>query len=592
MYTEIWEYLDERGVSLMPTVYGLESRNPESPAEGIEVVPGPYRGEQGDFALSEGLSVVKKEFITCHDSGSTTDWLKPVPEPGYPPASPCTVFMDPLDPGPTATPVPVFSTDFNILPTFTLLNTCRTGSWDICDEEHGAGATRCWTNTNSDAFGAALSPSTVCTDNTGGDQPPTLFVNASVDPDTRGRLYAIGFSACIPATGTSAPLEATLMHYDAGGVVQARYSDIELMTTDPGSAQWRRDTADPDLYPSDTGNTDCDWAQYSMLFRVPDDASLASVGLRVWSSTEYADTLLLDDFEIVEVDGALRNMDDGTVDYSTFGPPELDQKNTFRVFAANGEELDEDCFDIVSNVPVARAAGTERGWTPYFDTYSAEVTGYHGSIQVLNTACLDALGGNHDLTVEEVYVSYRTWTHAGFWPIANGGSQDIYSWSPDVYEQRWWDHVFGPEAQLSAIDVLGLSGNEDFDEFVLVSGGEIRGINRAEDHEATAASDKLGSLICGFEDAICHGLEGTACTSSYGPEGCANMFEDPLDPTSSFSACTCMGWTPTPPAATDSSFPAKCSLLGTSAAMSTTRRRTQDSPTVSRTPSPCSRRTP
>jgi len=123
------------------------------------------------------------------------------------------------------------------------------------------------------------------------------------------------------------------------------------------------------------------------------------------------------------------------------------------------------------------------------------------------------------------------------------GPQGWYQYTADPYEQAYWDHDDGPEAQLDDWDALGLGGLSGARDFAVMSGGEIRGINRAAGHNGTSNDETLASITCGLQNAVCAGLEpGAGC--SYGSGGsCTDMFLDPLaDP--SFSPCDCSGWAP------------------------------------------------
>jgi len=142
-YRELWKYLDERSVSLMPTLYGLEVANPEGPVEGEINTPNHYRGRYGDFALSEGLSVVRKRFEAC-DDGTGTHWLNGRDESDYvypDPSGRCAPLLDTDADG--VADVPMLAAWFSFEasePTLTQVLAeadCQTSNWEVCSLSSG-----------------------------------------------------------------------------------------------------------------------------------------------------------------------------------------------------------------------------------------------------------------------------------------------------------------------------------------------------------------------------------------------------------------------------------------------------------------------
>jgi len=530
-YLEVWKYLDERGVSLMPTLYGLEVANPEGPVEGELNTPNHYRGRYGDFALSEGLSVVRKRFEAC-DDGTGTYWLNGMDAPSYPMGDPsaCTPLLDTDGDGAPDAGMLVerFTFESSADLTASTESGCRNGGvWAVCTDSE-------WSvQPVSSPWGDAIEPA--CTS----PGSCSAFINVPVDGDTADRLYALGFDACIPDPEA---LDLTLLFFDGTGALERH--DLTTPQSTTGAEGW-----DPGALIADTATpTSCDWGHMSFVFRVPDPATgVTSMGFRIRG--EAGSDLALDNVQIVEVDSMLRNIDDGTVSYDA----STDTKNSL-IFEGLipstgsptcGAELDPACFAVTSNVP-ATLTSDERGWSPFFDVTTGAVTDYLGSIEVIDTTCAE-LGNpttTHDLTLEDVCVSCRSWTHAGMMPAASTPGQGIYAYTPDTYEEAFWEHDVGPRSQMDTLGGLGLAGVSQFDQFVVMSGGEIRGLNRAEDHEATSLDEKLASWTCGAQDAVCTGLEGwpLGCPSpGGGGTDCSAMFDDPLTvgPGATFAPCDC-----------------------------------------------------
>ena len=330
------------------------------------------------------------------------------------------------------------------------------------------------------------------------------------------------------------------LQFGFDGRVEERH-DLTTPQSTTGAEGWEASALVPDPDPT----RPCDWAHLSFLFRSPDHTAVQNMGFRIRGAGGSG--LAIDNVQIVEVDSMLRNIDDGTVNFDSGA----DTKSTliFEVWdtatSACGPELDPTCFSVTSNVP-ATITSEERGWSPFFDVSTGQVSDYLGSIEVTDTDCPEVGSSTtRDLTVEDICVSYRTWTHAGLMPALSTPGQGIYAYTPDTYEQAFWDHEQGPRSQMGTLGGLGLSGVSQFDQFVVMSGGEVRGLNRSEDHEATTLDEKLASFTCGAQDAICQGLEGTTGCPNGGSGwvDCSPMFADPLT-SASFAPCDCRAAVP------------------------------------------------
>ena len=143
-----------------------------------------------------------------------------------------------------------------------------------------------------------------------------------------------------------------------------------------------------------------------------------------------------------------------------------------------------------------------------------------------------------------MFVSYRTWTHAGLWPGIKE-RQAGYVYSPNVFAQAFWDNRWAPGAQMDALAALGhgvgASDPDKEDDFILVSdvGGEIRGLNRAWAVESVDNAEKFASYYCQLKQETYEAFGGPTPSST-----CADMFL-PLDD-ASFAPCDCSTYWPFP----------------------------------------------
>ena len=355
----------------------------------------------------------------CPDG--STHWLNAADVPGYADylAAPCSPSLDTDADGRPDGTLAAFASDANSIINNTEGWAQGTPGWELVNVD-------CWGVTPFGATPDALTVTagTFCSA-TGSPPPPDagarMYLDVAIDQDVAGRLFALGFDACIP---DETALEVTGLIWDGGPTVIERLDLVRFRGTTT-SDEWDTGALD---FSTPTG---CGWLRHSFVFRVPENPSgtISAMGFRFDSTLLWANQIAIDNIEVVEVDAQLRNMDlgpddaggaieyDGVVDSKSSLVVELwdsaTQQCTF--------ELDEDCFEARSYVPTTISSGDERGWQPFFDPETGEVSDYIGSIEVIDTTCDDDTGLTHDLTGKSVCVSYRSWTHQGLMPNASGG---------------------------------------------------------------------------------------------------------------------------------------------------------------------------
>ncbi len=292
-----------------------------------------------------------------------------------------------------------------------------------------------------------------------------------------------------------------------------------------------------------------EWVYFSAVIRAPNPAVASGV---TFSLTVRDPSVRLDNLRVIELDGALRNVDEDSVTFWTF------------LSGIGYIELDGGCFDVDADGangadipdPATAPDPEDLGWHPVFDLAASsgvlpDVTDYRASIEVLSSSCDDVDGFYPGVWTDTapVYVSYRTWTHAGLWP-GFSERQDGYVYSPNVFEPDFWSDPMSPEGQMQSLAAapIGRSSmalNPDLrDEFILVSdlGGEIRGFNRAWDVELVDNAEKFASYYCKVKESACD-----AFGTSVGPPMCNGTCDSMFLPVGAgFAPCDCSGWTGVP----------------------------------------------
>ena len=507
LYDEVWGYLSAREVRLIPTIFGLETRAPEEPVGGEldNSWEASRWGEDGDFSLSEGLGINRKDFEVCEDASG--DWfLMPVPETGY-----ADAVADPCDypdtGGTVGGPVQVVAA-LDMEPGSTLGASCA-ADWAVCDPS----ALGCWRYDEDGLTNFAATPQSAC------PSDPAIRVTIPISMPTHERLYVVGFRAQVDEPDSA--LRAKYVVSDTSGGTLANI-DLELSATSPGSNQYhsagpedQHDTGDP--------SDNLDYQYFSFVFRAPPNDPTVYGGAYVQLVTKAGLNVWIDDLQVVELDGQLRN---------------IDQDSFF--FGVGPLPMDPSCFSISDNLPSAAPPTGDWSWQPFFEMVTTltepDVTDYRGSVQVSDpNVC--------GLEVGDILpVDYRTWTHSGLWPGLND-RQGTYTYSPGVFTADYWADSLSPDGQLSTLSSALGHGRppapEDpddplWDEFYLVSdlGGEVRGMGRAWPYLPVDNDQTLSSYYCGLQESVCNTME--VCTPSF---TCADMLLHPEDPL--FATCTC-----------------------------------------------------
>ena len=541
LYEELWEYLRQRRVLLMPSAFGLESRSQEEPvghrqeddASGWQASEW---GKYGNFTHSEGLGVERREFEVCSDGGGR-DFLSPAVATGsLDDAAGRAACVDYFDAGTGAAVGDLIrggpAVDFD-----TSLPGTPTGNGIQVGDPSG-----CWKTTSVDAFGDYAEPD-------GLSASCDLDITFPLSTATADKLFVVTFQAMVAVDSKNdAGLAATLRVTDVGGGIER--SEMSIRETKTGETGYHQTTA--------SGHATYEWVNLSIVLRVPPEdvdgdfvPDISSVVLTLTGGFESGSSLAwLDDIQVLELDGMLRNVD----------------VDSLRFYGQMGYELDPSCFEVLedakgftssSSPPSAEALPLHYeensssdeswlGWHAVLDEYG-DPTDYAASIEVLSDPCprLDAGAAPDWTSAEPVFLSYRTWTHAGLWPKLES-TQESYTYSPNVFDSEyWWDRM-SPTQQMNSLNALGHThkwgGDPDkADEFILVSdlGGEIRGVNRASMVEGDVTNaEKLASYYCQLRSGVCSAYEDFTCVGSW---DCDSMFLDPSNP--SFAPCDCSSWT-------------------------------------------------
>lgn len=536
LYEEVWQYLRQRRVLMVPSAFGLEARTQEEPIGGTHRDDGTTWkasewGQYGNFRHSEGLAVHDREFTVCED-GAGQRFLSPEPGPGTHDAAAglvaCTDYFDPATGaavGDVARATPTIDFD-----AFSLGDP---SSADI--QVTDPASTPCWLPLPGGIGGG--------TDPRGEPSPTTgdscdLLIDFPLNSDTENRLYAVTFQAMVDVGGLSGELLVT----PTTGEPQRMHVEIrETVTTTTG------------YHDSTTsGHLTSEWVNFSLVVRVPPEdtdnngvADIASFTLTLTGTHDGTDALVwLDDIQVLELDGMLRNVDAGSVVYTDQWGDEIDP-NCFELLedAVGGTSLPEHWEDT-TGVP-----DTELGWHPILDS-GGVVTDYVARVQVTQPWCTTSTAGvwtgwdPSDPTVpsDPLWVSYRTWTHAGLWPKV-AQTQQHYVYGPNVFDLDYWSDRFSPASQMQALATNNGHGEFAVDEdkrdrFILVSdlGGEVRGFNRAGYVEGASNGEKLSSYYCRLRRSVCDAFT-TGMGGCGGTPACSSMFLPLSDP--GWAPCDC-----------------------------------------------------
>lgn len=290
IYRDLDDYLGDRGVELVPSVFGLEARVNDTPIAGPrldEDVPAEFWGSQGDATLSEGLSVLPREMQVC----AVGDALFL--------AEDCA---DLDGDGRVAEPKavsPRWDTDNVELPT------------DVskCAEPIGACQVQeCWTAVHG-LRGLALQPDASCAN-------PAIRVPLPLEEPYAGRLHALSMRALISDTQD---LRIKVVVKDTEGFTNALdVAPVESLVDEDAWGNSKEDSL----------SELAEWVQLSFVFRVPvldGRVSEAYVQLLGRPGAE----LYVDDLQLFEVDAQMPRVD----------------ANSVRVFDGDSE-LDRSCYEV------------------------------------------------------------------------------------------------------------------------------------------------------------------------------------------------------------------------------------------------------
>lgn len=272
LYADLDRYLDERGVELVPSVFGLETRVNDTPVAGPRLESTPYAewGAEGDVTLSEGLAVLPRTMTVC--AVDERLFL----------AEDCADLDAEGRVSAPKTVTPVWDQDTLALPT----------ELSGCDEPLGACQVKeCWT-AEQGARGLALKPDEDCTN-------PAIRLPLPLEEPYAGRLYALGLRALITDTKD---LRVKVVTRDSEGFTNAQ--DVVPIDGDI-------DEADYVGAKGDTLSSNTEWVRLAFVFRVPaeDRVTEAYVQLLGLPGTD----LWIDDLQLYEVDAQLPRVDAASV---------------------------------------------------------------------------------------------------------------------------------------------------------------------------------------------------------------------------------------------------------------------------------------
>ncbi len=318
LYAELDRYLGDRGVELVPSVFGLETRVGDTPIAGPPLsLEDPYElwGAEGDVTLSEGFSVLPREMQVCALEGRLflAEDCEDLDAEGHV-AAPKAV-------------TPRWDTDKTELPT---------ELWK-CDKPLGAcQVAGCWSEVRG-LRGLALQPDATCAN-------PAIRVPMPIEEPYAGRLYALSFRALVTKTQD---LRVKVVVKDSEGITNAL--DVAPLNT-------KREDSDYLTAKGDTLSRDAEWVRFSFVYRVPlVDDRVTEAYLQLLGRP--GSKLYVDDIQLFEVDAQLPRIDASSV----------------RVFGE--EELGGDCITVEAGFEGALSVAS------YFDAHGAPL-GPFGSIEI------------------------------------------------------------------------------------------------------------------------------------------------------------------------------------------------------------------
>lgn len=333
LYQEFHDYLGERGVALVPTAFGLETRIPGTPVAGPRIAeedPAELWGVAGDASLSQGIGLAQ-DFVACElDQGIflAPESCEQLDESGH-------------------VQGPLWLTelvDIDTVAVSDVLSSC--GPFDFC-----ATKPDCWEPTDG-PLGKALTPIESCGN-------PVIRMPLPDDGD----WYALHFFASVPE---SRDLTVKIITKDTNGLTNAL--ELEVISTDPAEGEYLNPI--PGLEAGDA-----DMVRYSVIFRAPKaNARLSSAYLQLMAAGDSG--VLVDELRVASVAGQLHNVDPD----SLVGPECLELMDGAEIplpvapffdgqtGAVLGAALKADCLEPGEQVRVEYRSWTHFGLWPGIST--------------------------------------------------------------------------------------------------------------------------------------------------------------------------------------------------------------------------------
>jgi len=348
LYADVKDYLSQRGVALIPTVYGQETRAPETPIAGDYVFkdePAELWGSTGDATLSEGLAM-GGTFTVCDHDGERL----------------LAMDCDTLDADGRVSAPDLLSPTYDTDTTAVGVSIGKCAEHQLCQVKTG-----CW-DTVTDTTGLALTPAdaSLCTS-------PALRV--PLDDD--GQHYVLRFRGSVINSGD---LTAKLIVVFSDGRSYA--SSFEVLSTLASEADYLSPT--PALDPSRG-----DWVLFSFVFRTPNpDALISSVYAQI--NGEPGSLAMVDDLDLAAIDGQLRELDAQSlsgVSCASVSDPAVSPLPVEAWYSADGAvsgakaRLSVDCLEVGETVELRYRSFTHYGLWP---GHSSRQSAYNYTVDVSN----------------------------------------------------------------------------------------------------------------------------------------------------------------------------------------------------------------
>ena len=519
LYNKLESYLADREVQLVPTVYGLETRTGDEPVMGEELGAVSDIGANGNPFLMEGLSVVRKEMEICDVGGSL--YLTPVPEEGADEywwstlgGDPCdylTTIGQPLNPSSAA---PTHALPLTIVQQSGSAIGSKKLRTDLLQDFSLQSITITLGSTTDGWENLTVAGTDVYAPiHTISEQNQFAAFRVPLSPETSERLYLVSFDVYEDnsnfKTNSSGGTESINLgvRYEVHSSAGSGYPrDLEAADYNIGA------TNNTNRYPNQ--NSDGSIRQ-TLVIRAPQHNS--TVVYEAWvefqANSHAGDTgsgpsIWIANFEVVELDGLMFNLDPTTV----------------TLHDTTASSYSTDCYAVTSDLSTS-------GVHPVSDYQTGSLDAASASIEITPSAsgCTATLAAG-----DSVYLSYTSKTAAGLFPLSEE-LQAFYPTTPNPYDADYWDQ--SNDSSTPGGQLASYTGGSDY---VMLSdlGGESRGIGRGVAFHGTSGSDLLSSYVCRVEYEMCSEYLPSSGSSSCGTaiEDCSDMF---LAPTSGFGPCDC-----------------------------------------------------